>query len=301
MKPAQQCESFSNHGTVNPHNYCRSTDNVFVGDCVAEFTPQYRLDPIMQTYQDMTCICDVWPEGSSKRYFRYTVPVTGVPTNCHLRSSADCQEYPDIRTQYPDPERRETMGRIPDLSPVIMGSMPDITFFLSTEMDFGSNTIWEVGTPDGPVNGLTFRVDGGDWKGFVPAQFGFFFVKPQFHYSSTGTFVPNKDFILDISHDGGTSIQRFTVYRYFQGGHYSAISTMTRQDGRVFVTAELASAEVQQVLYDKNGPGIYPSNSVYGMCFDLGYQEDGDYFYTLKSYNGVVLDDYVHVKVLRTA
>lgn len=216
----------------------------------------------MQSYQDMTYICDVWPEGSSKKYFRYTVPSTGIPTNCHLRTSAECPEYPDIRTQLPDPDRREALGPLPQLAPVSMGTMPDIPFFLSTEMDFGGNTVWEVGTPNGPVPGLTFRVDGGPWKEFAPAQFGFFFVKPQFHYSSTGGFVPNKDFVLDTSNNGGSNIQRFTVYRYFQGGHYSAISTMTRQDGRVFVTAELASAEVQQMLCDNHGPTIYASNPV---------------------------------------
>lgn len=294
------CENLENHGPSNPHPYVRSTDNAFTGDLVAECNPEFKLTPSMSTFEKMTYVCDVWPGNSSKKYYRYNKPASGTPNTVIFRSSSSCTEYTDVRSQVPDANRREALGSLPTLPPVTVGTMPDIIFFTSSDLENGSNDFYELGTANGVFSGLSYRINGGGaWTAFTTQTFPWFRARPGFLYSQATGFSVPKDFILDVTNNGGSHIQRFAVYRNFQGGHYNVVCTMTRQDGRVFVTAQLASAEVEQTLTNNANGEVFPSNDTYGMCFDLGYLTDGDYYFTLKTYNGYVIDTNIHVKVVR--
>lgn len=296
------CEDFRNHGAGSPHLYSSAYSGMLVGEVLAACRPTYWVEGLMAAPAPMMEVGRV--EGTDKKLYRYEHRDDGSQRNTHIRSPGEgCMDYPDIRTQHV-PGMHETLtewSELPALPALPVDGGLDIPLVFSTElegMNPGSAAVWSVMTTP-QVPGLVGRTNGGDWQGAMQQTWGYFFHRPTFEVSELPYSAPPKDFILDISRDGGASGQRFIVYRTTQGGHYSAITTATRQDGRVFVTAQLANAEVQQRLIHSQTGQVYPSHPIYGMTFDLGQLPEGDHLFSLWTSDDTLIDAHVTVKVRR--
>jgi hypothetical protein len=304
------CESFQNHGPATPHLFASARDNAFVGEVFADCVPYFQLEGLMPEQEPMTAICPI--PGSSKFLFRYTKASDGAPHNAHLQTHGDgCMDYPDIREQRVYPDKLVDWIPLPSLDPVAP-STEDILFFVSSDLTHDGEPppipapaltdhapVWTIGTQS-VVDGLKFRVDGGGWVDMVQATWGYVWTRPPFDITQTPeALYPAKDFIFDVTHDGGSTAQRFTVYRTFQGGHYSVVTTMTRQDGHVYVTEQSVNVEVPQKLVNKATGATYEGNAVWHSTFDMGVLDDGDHEFALYTYNNVYIDD-ILVRVKRT-
>lgn len=302
------CEDYANHSVNNPHLYATSTGTPsYAGNALGRCPPQYRVDGLTG-WKPMTYVGDV--PGTDVRAWHYVEPTDGVARNTHLQSTlASCSDQADVREQQPYSDRQLDWIGLPGLAPLANPSTEELPLFISAECideqqgrpyptDF--QPVYGVYTANGEQPGLQYRVNGGDWNGFGEGgEWGYFFHRPRFRFSGTGFFATQKDFILDITRDQ-QNVERFTVHRHHQGGHYSTVATFTRQDGRTFVTAQLLNAEASQLLRNRNTGATYPSHSTYGMLFDLGVQPDGDLSMELLGSAGVVVDGDVLVRVKRT-
>lgn len=291
------CEDFSNHGPAGPHLYYDAVRGVLTGDVIASCAPLFWVEGLTQSYERMDYIGSI--PGASQKVYRYTVAADTTGRNVHLKSAGDgCQDYPDVRLQPLDPRVRDAWGTLPQL-PAVTPSTEEIPFFFASELENseGDAFVWGIFTLQ-PWENMQYRVDGGSWTSFkAPEQWGVPTVGMSFTHVSTETIKPLKDFIFDITRDGGTTVQRFTVFRTSKGGHYSTLSTATRQDGRVWLTAQLSYPESPQYLVHEQTGKIYPSHAPYHYLFDLGFLPEGEHRFSLWSGEDVFIDDQVLVKV----
>ncbi len=295
------CENLQNHGSGLPHLYSSAYAGALVGEVVAECPPLYWIEGLMEQPAPMTFVGSI--PGSAKKAYRYKHLDDGTPRNTHLRSVGEgCQDYPDVRTQQVNPATYAEWWELPPLSPLESPSTSWLPLFFSTELesqDPGSAVVWSLVTPQ-TLPSLRFRVNGGEWRSFYEVAWPWFHYLPPATFMETGSFNPPKDFILDVSADEGATAQRFTVFRTSQGGHYSVISTMTRQDGQVMVTCQLSSAELPQRLIDPQTGRVYPSYPGYNHIFELGQLPEVDRVLTLWSAEDVLIDDHILIRVRRT-
>ncbi|MBX7196505.1 MAG: hypothetical protein K1X94_30910 [Sandaracinaceae bacterium] len=306
---APSCEAFGNHGVNNPHLYASAAQNAFVGNTLARCRPTYFLEGLMAAPEPMLYGGDV--PGTDVHLWYYVHPSDGAAHNAHLASEG-CADTPDVRTQRVYADRYLEWGSLPSLAPVTP-STEELRFFVSSEVvDEAADTlfspsamiVYAIATASGARPGLTWRVDGRDWHPFSEERWGYFGHRPGFAYSdnhwTSYEGAPPKDFVFDVSGDAGATVQRFTVYRNHQGGHYSVVSTMTRQDGRVFLTVEALNAEASQVLRDESTGERIASDPQYGMLFDLGIQPDGDRTFSLIDPSGRVIEPSIVARIRRT-
>lgn len=298
--PVCGCEDLRNHGPAGPHLYYDVPRGVLTGDVIASCAPLFWVEGLTQSYERMSYIGAI--PNSDKKVYRYTVPADTAGRNVHLKSAGDgCQDYPDVRLQPLDTRVRDAWVELPQL-PAVTPSVEDIPFFFSSHLEQSEQDafIWGIYTIK-PWENLQYSVNGGGWTPFkAPEQWGWFNASAPFSYVSTETIKPPKDFILDITRDAGATTQRFTVFRTSKGGHYTSMTTATRQDGRVWFTAQLSHPESPQYLVHEVTGQRYPSMAPYHYLFDLGILSEGDHRFSLWSAEEVFIDDQVIVKVKRT-
>jgi hypothetical protein len=117
----------------------------------------------------------------------------------------------------------------------------------------------------------------------------------------TSGFDITKDFVLDISTDYFQTASRYNVHRYQQGGHWSVVTTLTRHDGKVGTSIQGLNRDVDQLLVNNQTGQSFYCNVEYGNVFDLGFLPDGDYQFSLKTYNGITINDRISIRVKRPA
>ncbi len=293
-----KCENFQNHGPSNPHLSANTYTKMFEGDVISEFAPEYRIFGYTG-WQKMKTICKL-AEGSNLYVHRYEYPADQNSHYTVLRSAANCPEYTDIRPiRYHSDTLRDWI-QLPSISPLSNLDDSLIVMGVNTDMDgadTSSNiTVYSVFTKKFYPS-LRYRINGGTINYFEMTGSTLYRYKPNFIRNETPNLNIKKDFIIDVSRDNFQTAQRFNVYRTYLGGHYNTISTMTRHDNHVFVTAQVITRELDQILIDKATGKLYYSDPQYGCLFDLGVLADGSYHFELRTYNNLPISDDIYVEV----
>ncbi|WP_341226864.1 hypothetical protein [uncultured Arcticibacterium sp.] len=299
----KQCEDFSNHGPTNPHLYANFSSNSFVGNLISKYTPEYKIEGLTD-WKLMTTAGPVIP-NSDINYQYYQEPYDGWERNTLLRTKAGCPEYRDVRNQKVYTNTLEEWYGLPTYSmPSINPSTKDYYIMVNSELE--GRPLWND-IPvynlyaDRNIANLNVRVNGRDFYGFETYSYPLFQVRPNRDMMVTPSFSVKKDFIVDISDDGYQTASRYTVYRNYQGGHWSTVTTMTRHDGRVTVSAQGINWDTDQLLVNVSTGQTYYNIQQFGNVFDLGYLPDGDYQFAAKTYHGHTINNRVIVKVKRPA
>ncbi|AWV98136.1 hypothetical protein [Arcticibacterium luteifluviistationis] len=296
----KQCEDFSNHGPSNPHLYAQSSSNSFVGDLVAKYTPEYKIEGLTD-WKLLTTAGSVIP-GSDKKYHYYKEPFDGWERNTLLRTKAGCPEYRDVRSQKVYTNTLEEWHGLPTSMPSINPSIKDYYIMVNSELE--GRPLWND-IPvynlyaDRDIPNLNVRVNWNDFYSFEKYTYPLFQVRPNRDMMITTSFNVKKDFIIDVSDDGYQTASRYTVYRNYQGGHWSTATTLTRHDGRVTVSVQGINWDTDQLLVNVSTGQTYYNIQQFGNVFDLGYLPDGDYQFAVKTYHGHTINDRVIVKVKR--
>jgi hypothetical protein len=295
-----KCEDFQNHGPSNPHLTANTYTKMFEGDLISEFAPEYRIFGYTG-WLKMKTICQL-AEGSKLYVHRYEYPANQNAYYTVLRSAANCQEYTDVRPIRYYADTLRNWIQLPNLraitnvddSLIIMGVNSDLH-----GVDTSTNAVvYSVFTKQFYPS-LRFRINGGAIRLFDLAGSTLYRYKPSFIRNETPNLNIPKDFIIDVSRDNFQTAQRFNVYRTYLGGHYNTISTMTRHDNHVFVTAQVITRELDQILVDKSTGKLYYSDPKYGSLFDLGVLPNGSYQFELRTYNNLPISEDIYVEVKR--
>ena len=298
----KQCEDFSNHGPANPHIYGLTRANMYVGDAVSFYTPEYKVEGMTDWKLASTVPLNI--PGTEKKYHYFGEVSDGVPRNIWLRTKAGCPEFRDIRNTVIKPNTIEDWtSRLPQNLPNYMNLVPQ-DFYLMANSEMEDRLVNdEIGVyglyTDRLVSGLAAKVNGFYWMQFNPMHplAPLFRVRDATNMMETPGFPSTKDFVLDLSTDNFVTGARYNVYRNYQGGHWTAVTTFTRHDGKVTVSAQGVSWEVDQILVNVATGQEFRNISKFGNVFDLGYLGDGTYEFKVKTYTGVLLPHHIVVKV----
>lgn len=280
------CETFRNHTHTIPHLYANNRQNELVGTVVAKSQPEYRA--YNGVWKDMQRV-STQMNDSSLSLWAYREPFQG-NVNVHLRTREGCPEQRDIRDTYPGSFKGDSVN-LPNIAPISNHTNLGLSF------EFAG----DIKSPNPPYDlylinikdhhpGLQYRVNGGQWKGTSLVNDD---GDNQRSIAMTriGYEKVNKDFYLDLTKDGGATIDRYKVIRNSPGGHFSATITMVReQDGRVLVSTFQGD---KLAPFSLGGHG----HKGWGNFFDLGYLGQGDYYFDLKGQTGYVLDPQILVQV----
>lgn len=298
----KQCEDFSNHGPANPHIYGLAFADAFVGDAISTYQPEFKIEGL--TDWALTSSVPLNIPGVNKLYNYFEVPNDGGTHNIWLRTKAGCSEFRDIRnTTVKYSTIEEWTNRMPQNLPNYMSLIPQ-DFYLMANSEMEDRAVNDdIGVyglyTDRNVPGLAAKVNGFYWMQFNPMHplAPLFRVRDATNMMETPGFPTTKDFVLDLSTDNFATGARYTVYRNYQGGHWTAVSTFTRHDGKVTVSAQGVSWEVDQILVNVATGQEFRNISKFGNVFDLGYLGDGTYMFNVKTYNGQTLPHRIVVKV----
>lgn len=297
------CENFQNHGPANPHLYAQASSNSFVGDMIAKYTPEYKIEGLTD-WMLMNNAGAVQP-GSEMNYCYFKYPSDGQPHNIWLRTKAGCQEYPDIRNTQVYTNTLEEFQTLHTNLPAINPRVIDTYFMANSELE--GRQAWEE-IPmynfytDRVVDNLKIRMVtdvGMVYEEFHLYTYPMFPVRANINKMESPALFPKKDFIIDMSTDDFRTAARYTVYRNYQGGHWSTVTTMTRHDGHVTLTAQGINWDTDQTVINLATGQSYSNIPGFGNVFDLGFLADGDYVFAVKTYHGVTMNDHLVIKVKR--
>ena len=313
------CENLSNEhfgkdagtttGFMHGWSDGRFNDFRFRGDVYAKTQPEYMIDGI----SDWKKMENAGPAENGYFVWMFSQPASsGADNLIRMRTRADCPSYRDARTELVSPYNLYEWSNLPNnlpniyanysaqnYSPMFAADLSDHTGF-KTDIN-GTYAVHFIAFP-GSQGSFQYRVHQtekssyGNYTGTTNS-----FIKGMNNLTVIpGFYDAKKDFIFDIKLSDGKE-QRFTVHRSHAGGHYSAVSTATRHDGRVFVTVQRAvKAALPQILERKDSSQQFESRRGTGYLFDLGVLLDGDYQFRLKSHTGYVIDDNISIRVKAT-
>lgn len=294
------CEDLSNHGPANPHLFAVTSNNTIAGDLLALSTPEYRIEGLTG-WKKMSKMGKVVPYGELNHYI-FSEITDSSPRKVWLRTKPGCYEYGDVRTQQPIFNTLEQWSTLPfrlqDLRPTDLG----VNFFVNSELEHKSDingiavyNIWG----DSWIGGFQARINGSRIINFNKYEFPLFRERNNQNLMSADYFNTSKDFILDVSKDGFVTGERYTVYRNYQGGHWTTVTTLTRHDGRVTVNCQGINWETNQKLVSNSNGKTFWTKGHFGNLFELGYLSDGDYSFQLQTKEGFVVNPNVVIKVKR--
>jgi hypothetical protein len=296
----KQCEDFSNHGAANPHLYAKKSSYSFVGDMISKYAPEYRIEGL--TGWKLTTTAGPVKAGSDIKYHYYEEKSDGQARYTFLRTKAGCTEYGDVRSQKVYDNTLEDWTTLPTNLQPMNPKIMDYYIFVNSDLEGkginGALPIYNL-FADRDIPNLNVRINGNDYHGFSSHTYPMFKVRDNSNKMLTNSINVTKDFVMDISDDGYTTGSRYTVYRNYLGGHYSTATTMTRHDGRVTVSVTGINWEIDQLLVNVNTGASFGSIATFGNVFDLGNLPDGDYQFSLKTYQGNTINNRVIVKVKR--
>lgn len=280
------CEDFTNHGKAGPHLYANTRQNELVGHVFAINQPEYNAYGVWKKMSRVTS-----EYGSNRSLWAYREPFQ-YSTNVHLRTREGCTDYPDVRNTQTQAYLGED-ANLPNVLPIQNYFNINSPFACSSNIDNkgnGNQNCYSI-LLKGYFNTLQYRFNGGSWKSEISLvnqdSNGRLF---------QGTVIPffntSKDFVLDLTLDGGNTIDRYNVCRNTAGGHFAVTNVFTRvQDGTVIVNIQQGDHFTPLSL------GDYDSYMGFGNCFNIGYRADGKYTFPLRSKEtGFVLDDNIVIQ-----
>ena len=296
------CEDLTNHGPANPHLYSHASSNTFTGDLMAKYAPEYMVEGLTGWKKMYTA--GLVASNTDLKYFFFHEPSDGAERNIILRTKAGCPEFRDVRNQRVNTNTLEDWYGLPATMPALANPTPiDVNFMINSELE--NRGLWENIAvynlfADRYIGNMAMKVNGYSYAPFREYTYPMFLVRGNHTIMDTPALLDTyKDFYIDVSTDNFNSAARYTVYRNYQGGHWSVVTTATRHDGRVTVTAQGISWEMDQQLVNLNTGQVYPNVSTFGNVFDLGFLGDGDYVFALRTYNGVTINNRILVRVKR--
>ena len=286
------CEDFSNHTANGPHLYANNGSNELVGTVFARHAPLYSIDQVH--WNTMTKIGS--DKGGNRYFYAYREPFINASVVL-LKSAEGCPVYGDTRSTYPYHYNGYEDSHIPTVNSISNYYDLNSPFFISTDIN-GQRSNYDVFTLYLKHNWpeLGYRINGANWRYNVDHTIIFEEYNERYiDVTRINGFTATKDFILDFTQDAGVTIDRYHVTRSTAGGHFAVTTTFTRiEDGKTWVHTFQGDINVNMKL------GEYPSTDLFGNCFYLGTQEEGDTFYPLTSVKGeFTLDDALLVRVRR--
>ncbi|KPM48085.1 3-coathanger stack domain-containing protein [Jiulongibacter sediminis] len=286
------CEDFSNHTSNVPHLYANNGTNELVGTVFAQSPPMYSIDQVH--WSTMTKIGS--DKGGNRYYYAYREPFEKASVVL-LKSAEGCPVYGDTRSTYPFTYNGYEDSNIPTLDSVTQYYDLNTPFFISTDVQeprpnhdvyalYLKHDLPEIG----------YRINGQNWRYNVDHTSIYEEYNQRYiDVTRINGFTAPKDFILDFTQDAGVTIDRYHVTRSSAGGHFAVTTTFTRiEDGKTWVHTFQGDINVNMKL------GEYTSTDLFGNCFFLGTQDEGDTFYPLTSVKGeYTLDEAMLVRVRR--
>lgn len=296
----EPCENLANHGLASPHLYAVTSMMSLVGDVTTKSAPEYKIEGLTD-WKKMTKHDQIGNTGVF--HCTFVEPTDNNDRYVWLRTRQGCPEYKDVRTQKPGKTLEDWSTNISAMKLPVMQENNSGNFNVWVNSILENRELnWPILTfgviIDQELSGYRLRVNGAN-------QYGFNSQDSPFHYRQRGrrlesiNFDSPKDYVIDISNDGFQSGRRYTVYRNALGGHWTVVSTLTRSDGRVTVSAQALTYESNQILRNKATGQEYRNTDYYGHVFDLGNMADGDYEFELKASDGRTIINRVIVKVKR--
>ncbi len=225
-----------------------------------------------------TALTELGFDSIGRRFAGYKLPYT-TPVNPLLRTSSVCQSYSDSRnTEYFTANMGYKVAMSPADSPS-PGNFDLTGILIANHLDSRQDSqgladiyvIWLAGHGQS----YSVRINEGAWKGGVEKN-----IVPSVNSQPvTSVNIPvaefsiqtayPKDFLLDISKDGGTTYDRYVVRRWSLGGHYSTVCSITRmRDNKVYVCTTNGDVDVPSYL--KIGGTTYNNMAAIKCCWDIG-------------------------------
>jgi len=299
----KECENLANHGPANPHLYAHSHNSQLVGNLVAKYTPEYKIDGLTE-WKLMQPTGLIKP-GSILNFYFYAEGSDATNRVTTLRTKEGCPEYRDIRPQNAQNDMLEPWVALKANLPKINPVANDFLFLVNSEMG-GKKLddiikVYEV-VSDKIFLGMHARFMTKNNEDRILAFNEF---QPTYDYRTvsrkmnTTYFDVDKDFIMDVTTDYFQTASRYNVHRYQQGGHWSVVTTLTRHDGKVSTSVQGINYDVDQILVNNFTGQTYYCNVEFGNTFDLGFLPEGVHQYSLKTYHGVTINNRILVNVKR--
>ncbi len=283
------CESYQNHTYNIPHLYANKLTNEYVGTVYSKTQPEVLTN--LQPWNDMV---KIGKEKDSDRYLWAYRQTYVSPFKVYLRTQEGCPTNSDVRMT----EIFNYMGRedtsLPNIAPVTNVAHINTPFHVSCDLKINNTTYptYSMYLKDSLPN-LRYRINGVGWK-FNAIQGPIFeeFSGRYFNVTKLPEFTSGKDFYLDLSIDGGVSIDRYLVTRNSCGGHFGVTTVFCRlADSTVFVHTFQGDINTPMKL------GNYESGE-FGNGFYLGQMQPGEYTMPLTSTKGeYVLDPEIFIRV----
>lgn len=286
------CEDFSNHTSNVPHLYANNGTNELVGTVFAQTPPMYSIDQV--NWNTMTKIGS--DKGGNRYFYAYKDPFEKASVVL-LKSADGCPVYGDTRSTYPFNYNGYEDSNIPTLDTVTQYYDLDSPFFISTDIKepHSNYDVYALYLKHN-LPQLGYRINGQNWRYNVEHTAIYEEYNQRYiDVTRINGFTAPKDFILDFTQDAGATIDRYYVTRSSAGGHFAVTTTFTRvEDGKTWVHTFQGDLNVNMKL------GEYSSTDLFGNCFYLGVQDEGDTFYPLTSVKGeYTLDEALMVRVRR--
>jgi hypothetical protein len=299
----KECENLANHGPANPHLYSHSHNSQLVGNLVAKYTPEYKIEgktdwKLMQPTGPMI-------PGSPFNLYYYAEGSDATERVTILRTKEGCPEYRDIRSQSAQYDMLEPWVTLRSNLPAINPVPNEFLFWVNSEMGGKKLNdiikVYEV-VADKVYPGMhaRFMTKNSEDRILAFNEYQPFYdhrvVNRKMH---TADFDVDKDFIMDVSVDYFQTVSRYNIHRYQQGGHWSVVTTLTRHDGKVSTSVQGIDYDVDQILVNNATGQSYYCNVEFGNTFDLGFLPDGVHQFSLKTYHGVTINNRILVSVKR--
>ena len=282
------CEDFTNHSKSGPHLYANTRQNELVGHVFAVNQPEYNAYGVWKKMSKVT-----YEVGSNRSLWAYREPFNG-STNVHLRTREGCTDYSDVRNTQPESYLGED-ANLPNVTPISnyfnINSPIACSSHFDTRNDNSSVYSYSI-LFNRQMPNLQYRINGGAWKSEINIinkdANGRSFLSTEIPF-----FITSKDYVLDLTLDGGNTIDRYNVCRNTAGGHFAITNIFTRvQDGTVIIAIQQGDVFTPMQL------GEFDSYGGFGNCFNLGPRPDGRIMLPLKGKStGYVIDENILIQV----
>lgn len=267
------CEILANPHTQIPeakdrgqHSYALVNENVVCADL---FSQQGQLN------HDGTWVSliTLGQDSLGRRLAGAKTTYSGTPSVMKFRTRSGCPDYSDSRpTEFEnyDYSWKKNITASASSSPANLNV--DVFQFASgrpqPQAQNGKADIWVLWFP-GHNQNIQARFENGAWLGgyndFADAS------KGQLPVTAIGVNLSlEKDFVMDLSDDGGATYDTFICRRWSTGGHYATVITCRRLgDNETIVSTTIGKSNVPSRL--KIGGTPYDGGG-FGCCFNLGPQ-----------------------------
>lgn len=285
------CDNLGNHGNARLHLYGQYRSNKIAGS-VCSLNLLYYLS------QDNTYKLVLYAgklKGSNLKCYFYRELYLGTLFNVHLKTKDLCTDYLDVRNSFLENQNFDNKLDLTSyINETYNGVDFDVMFFFST---FQTNAVNNASCYrmdiNKQINNLQFRINNGLWESTSVKNIdlnGLTYL----HTESNSLFFYLKDYCLDLTTDGGASINRYLVRTCGAGGHFSSISTIKNmQNSKTHVTTTQQDY-LLLVKLELNGQ-TYLGDNIICCAISLGnVTQDG--FGILKSQEtGEVIDDQLKI------